>query len=75
MSGRGGADRNASHTAYLGGLDAQVTEELVWELMVQAGPVGACDDLPRCETNGWEADRSACAWDDLQPTCICRKIG
>ena len=50
MSGRGGADRNASHTAYLGGLDVQVTEELVWELMVQAGPVGACDDVRRRDT-------------------------
>eukprot|EP00963_Diacronema_lutheri_P011656 scaffold1431_cov346-Pavlova_lutheri.AAC.1 len=41
IAGRNAAERNAERTAYLGGLDAQVTEEVVWELMTQAGSVGA----------------------------------
>lgn len=31
--------RNQDATAYCGGLDERVTEELLWELMLQAGPV------------------------------------
>lgn len=34
-------DRNADATCYVGNIDMQATEELVWELFVQAGPVGA----------------------------------
>ncbi len=33
-------DRNAEATCYVGNLDEQVTEEMVWELFVQAGPLG-----------------------------------
>lgn len=29
-------------TIYVGGLDDKVTETLMWELFVQAGPVGKC---------------------------------
>ena len=29
----------ADATVYVGGLDEQCTEELIWELMLQAGPV------------------------------------
>lgn len=32
-------DRNQDATVYVGGLDDQVTETLVWELFIQAGPV------------------------------------
>ena len=39
LLGAGGADRNAEATVYVGNLDAQVTEELLWELFLQAGPV------------------------------------
>ena len=39
LLGQHGADRNAEATVYVGNLDAQVTEELVWELFLQAGPV------------------------------------
>ena len=35
----GQADRNQEATVYVGGLDPLVTEELVWELFLQAGPV------------------------------------
>ena len=28
-------------TCYVGGLDDRITEELLWELFLQAGPVGA----------------------------------
>ena len=33
-------DRNQDATCYVGNIDIQATEELVWELFVQAGPVG-----------------------------------
>lgn len=32
-------DRNQEATVYVGNLDIQVTEELLWELFIQAGPV------------------------------------
>ena len=35
------SDRNQDATCYVGNLDPQCSEELVWELFVQAGPVGA----------------------------------
>lgn len=34
------ADRNQEATCYVGNIDVQANEELVWELFVQAGPVG-----------------------------------
>lgn len=34
------SDRNQDATCYVGNLDPQCSEELVWELFVQAGPVG-----------------------------------
>lgn len=34
------ADRNPDATCYVGNIDMQATEDLVWELFVQAGPVG-----------------------------------
>ncbi|XP_014290002.1 splicing factor 3B subunit 4-like [Halyomorpha halys] len=33
------AERNQDATIYVGGLDDKVTETLMWELFVQAGPV------------------------------------
>ena len=39
MLGQHGADRNAEATVYVGNLDPQVTEEVLWELFLQAGPV------------------------------------
>lgn len=35
------ADRNQDATCYVGNIDPQANEELIWELFVQAGPVGA----------------------------------
>lgn len=35
-------DRNQDATIYVGNLDAQVTEELLWELFLQVGPVVNC---------------------------------
>ena len=32
-------DRNQEATCYIGDLDTQVTEALLWELCVQCGPV------------------------------------
>ncbi len=32
-------DRNQEATCYVGDLDGQVTESLLWEMMVQVGPV------------------------------------
>ncbi|KAI6151169.1 hypothetical protein BKA82DRAFT_4124719 [Pisolithus tinctorius] len=32
-------DRNQEATVYLGNLDERCTDALVWELMLQAGPV------------------------------------
>ncbi|KAJ7944315.1 Polyadenylate-binding protein 8 [Quillaja saponaria] len=39
LLGQHAAERNQEATAYVGNLDAQATEELLWELFVQAGPV------------------------------------
>lgn len=36
----GKESRNQQATVWVGGLEPQCTEELLWELMVQAGPVG-----------------------------------
>jgi RNA recognition motif-containing protein len=35
-----GNERNQDATLFVGELDAQVTESLLWELFLQAGPVG-----------------------------------
>ncbi len=34
-----GEDRNQEATCYVGDLDQQVSESLLWELCVQCGPV------------------------------------
>lgn len=39
LIGQHAHDRNQEATCYVGNLDPQVTEELVWELFIQAGPV------------------------------------
>eukprot|EP00740_Mantoniella_antarctica_P006282 CAMPEP_0181363690 /NCGR_PEP_ID=MMETSP1106-20121128/8899_1 /TAXON_ID=81844 /ORGANISM="Mantoniella antarctica, Strain SL-175" /LENGTH=249 /DNA_ID=CAMNT_0023478177 /DNA_START=176 /DNA_END=921 /DNA_ORIENTATION=+ len=39
LLGQHAVDRNQDHTVYVGNLDPQVTEEVVWEAFVQAGPV------------------------------------
>uniref|UniRef100_A0A0E0M8B8 Splicing factor 3B subunit 4 n=1 Tax=Oryza punctata TaxID=4537 RepID=A0A0E0M8B8_ORYPU len=39
LLGQHSAERNQDATTYVGNLDPQVSEELLWELFVQAGPV------------------------------------
>eukprot|EP00199_Chlamydomonas_sp_CCMP681_P005939 CAMPEP_0119110008 /NCGR_PEP_ID=MMETSP1180-20130426/25894_1 /TAXON_ID=3052 ORGANISM="Chlamydomonas cf sp, Strain CCMP681" /NCGR_SAMPLE_ID=MMETSP1180 /ASSEMBLY_ACC=CAM_ASM_000741 /LENGTH=256 /DNA_ID=CAMNT_0007096103 /DNA_START=101 /DNA_END=868 /DNA_ORIENTATION=- len=39
LIGQHAQDRNQDATVYVGNLDPQITEELVWELFTQAGPV------------------------------------
>ncbi|KAL5557258.1 hypothetical protein UlMin_039494 [Ulmus minor] len=39
LLGQHSAERNQDATAYVGNLDPQISEELLWELFVQAGPV------------------------------------
>ncbi|GAA6001169.1 hypothetical protein JCM10207_007442 [Rhodosporidiobolus poonsookiae] len=39
MSGKPNEERNQAHTVYIGNLDERATDALVWELMLQAGPV------------------------------------
>lgn len=39
LLGQHSAERNQDATTYVGNLDPQVTEEFLWELFVQAGPV------------------------------------
>uniref|UniRef100_A0A1D1XVK7 Splicing factor 3B subunit 4 n=1 Tax=Anthurium amnicola TaxID=1678845 RepID=A0A1D1XVK7_9ARAE len=39
LLGQHSAERNQDATVYVGNLDPQVSEELLWELFVQAGPV------------------------------------
>lgn len=34
------AERNQDATIYVGGLDEKVSETLLWELFLEAGPVG-----------------------------------
>ena len=43
--------RNQDATCYVGNLDEQLTEELLWEMMLQAGPVSNVH-LPRDEVTG-----------------------
>lgn len=33
-------ERNQDATVYIGNLDTRASESLVWELLLQAGPVG-----------------------------------
>ena len=40
LLGQHSAERNQDATAYVGNLDPQVPEDLLWELFLQAGPVG-----------------------------------
>lgn len=42
LIGAHAADRNQEATCYVGNIDPQANEELIWELCVQAGPVGKC---------------------------------
>jgi splicing factor 3B subunit 4 len=46
-----GEERNQEATCYVGNLDAQVTEELLWELFTQAGPVASVY-LPKDRVTG-----------------------
>ncbi|CAA7022174.1 unnamed protein product [Microthlaspi erraticum] len=39
LLGQHSAERNQDATVYVGNLDPQLSEELIWELFVQAGPV------------------------------------
>ncbi|GAA5973845.1 hypothetical protein JCM21900_006706 [Sporobolomyces salmonicolor] len=39
MSGKPNEDRNQEATVYMGNLDERCTDALIWELMLQAGPV------------------------------------
>lgn len=48
LIGQHAQDRNQEATCYVGNLDEQVTEELLWELFTQAGPVSACLDTNTC---------------------------
>ena len=43
--------RNQDATCYVGNLDEQLTEELLWEMMLQAGPVSNVH-LPRDKVTG-----------------------
>ncbi|CAL5324779.1 unnamed protein product [Camellia sinensis] len=45
LLGQHSAERNQDATAYVGNLDPQITEELLWELFVQAGPVDRVTNL------------------------------
>lgn len=38
-------ERNQEATVYIGNLDERCTDSLVWELMLQAGPVGTLDTV------------------------------
>ena len=40
LIGQHAQDRNLEATCYVGNLDEQVSDELMWELAIQAGPVG-----------------------------------
>lgn len=40
-------ERNQEATIYIGNLDERCSESLVWELMLQAGPVGKVFSLQK----------------------------
>jgi len=44
-------ERNQDATCYVGNLDTKVDDELLWELMIQAGPVQSLS-LPRDKITG-----------------------
>ncbi len=44
-------ERNQDATCYVGNLDPKVDDELLWELMIQAGPVHSLH-LPRDKITG-----------------------
>ena len=52
LLGMHAADRNQEATVYVGNVDPQGSEELIWELFVQAGPVG------EPTTRAWELARA-----------------
>lgn len=57
LAGGGGADitqvyeRNQDATLYIGNLDSQVDDDLLWELFVQCGPVRTVS-VPRDKLTG-----------------------
>lgn len=51
LIGMHASDRNQDATVYVGNLDPQASEELVWELFVQAGPVGKPADQLRASNS------------------------
>lgn len=51
--------RNQQATVWIGGLEAQATEELVWELMVQSGPVVSVN-MPRDKITGTHQGYAFC---------------
>ncbi len=44
-------ERNAEATIYVGNVDARIDEELMWELMVNAGPIQTVN-LPKDKITG-----------------------
>jgi len=40
-------ERNQDATIYVGDLDSQVSDAILWELFLQAGPVGKCQKKKR----------------------------
>lgn len=42
-------ERNHDNTVFVGSLDQSVDEALLWELMIQVGPVGAFTNRLHCE--------------------------
>ncbi|CAG8575110.1 2591_t:CDS:2 [Paraglomus brasilianum] len=44
-------ERNQEATVYIGNLDERCTEALIWELMLQAGPVGKCTRSTALDVN------------------------
>jgi len=52
-------ERNQEATVYIGNLDERCTEALIWELMLQAGPVGKCTRSTALDGNGQNANSSS----------------
>lgn len=46
-------ERNQDATVYVGNLDERCTETLVWELMLQAGPVGTLPSVGKSLQTTW----------------------
>ena len=55
-------ERNQEATCYIGDLDTQMTEALLWELCVQVGPVADLEQSKASRGPGRQLIVKTCRW-------------